>query len=274
MYTSPTSKNLIAFLILSINYLKNEYQKNGYAIVKNVISADLANQVVEHVKWLKRRNPNVRPESFHHHMLINDPFIHYIVENNKLLDIVESIIGPNIALYGAHYIAKKPIDGMPVGWHQDGSYWPLKPMNVVSVWLAGNHSKKNNGCMQLIPGTQDKHLLKPSQMKKMDLEKYVLDLAIDPKNIDESKAIDVELNPGDISIHNPFIIHGSNPNKSNKWRIGLTLRFIPTSTYVDRKNWECILLRGKNVIGVENNYIQRPNFNPKEHMIFDGMENF
>ena len=74
----------------------------------------------------KRRNPNVRPESFHHHMLINDPFIHYIVENNKLLDIVESIIGPNIALYGAHYIAKKPIDGMPVGWHQDGSYWPLK----------------------------------------------------------------------------------------------------------------------------------------------------
>ena len=64
--------------------------------------------------------------------------------------------------------------------------------------------KKNNGCMQLIPGTQDKHLLKPSQMKKMDLEKYVLDLAIDPKNIDESKAIDVELNPGDISIHNPL----------------------------------------------------------------------
>ena len=108
----------------------------------------------------------------------------------------------------------------------------------------------------------------------MDLEKYVLDLAIDPKNIDELKAIDVELNPGDISIHNPFIIHGSNPNKSNKWRIGLTLRFIPTATYVDRKNWECILLRGKNVKGVENNYIQRPNFSPKDHMAFDGVENF
>ena len=84
----------------------------------------------------------------------------------------------------------------------------------------------------------------------------------------------MELNPGDISIHNPFIIHGSNPNKSNKWRIGLTLRFIPTATYVDRKNWECILLRGKNVIGVKNNYIQRPNFNPEQHMTFDGMENF
>ena len=72
-------------------------------------------------------------------------------------------------------------------------------------------------------------------MKKMNINKYVLDLAIDPNDLDDSEAIDVELNPGDISIHNPFIIHGSNSNKSNTWRIGLTLRFIPTSTYVNRK---------------------------------------
>ena len=80
-----------------------------------------------------------------------------------MLDIVEMIIGPNIALFGAHYIAKRPKDGKPVGWHQDGSYWPLEPMNVVSVWLAGTESFKKNGCMRVIPGTHNKKLLKPSR---------------------------------------------------------------------------------------------------------------
>ena len=151
-----------------------------------------------------------------------------------MLDIVEMIIGPNIALFGAHYIAKRPKDGKPVGWHQDGSYWPLEPMNVVSVWLAGTESFKKNGCMRVIPGTHHKKLLKPSQMIKLDTEDYVLDLAISYDDIDDSEAVDIELNPGDISIHNPSIIHGSNSNFSNTWRIGLTLRFIPTSTYVNR----------------------------------------
>ena len=254
--------------------LKNEYQRNGYAIVQNVISSHMAKQVGAHVNWLRLKYPDTRPESFHHHMLVNDPFIHHIIENHKLLDVIEAILGPNIALFGAHYIAKKPINGMPVGWHQDGSYWPLKPMNVVSVWLAGNHSKKSNGCMRLIPGTQRKRLLKPSEMKKMNINKYVLDLAIDPNDLDDSEAIDVELNPGDISIHNPFIIHGSNSNKSNTWRIGLTLRFIPTSTYVNRENWKCVLLRGEKTPGVKNTYVKRPIYKSGEHMKFDGMENF
>ena len=48
--------------------------------------------------------------------------------------------------------------------------------------------------MRLIPGTQRKRLLKPSEMKKMNINKYVLDLAIDPNDLDDSEAIDVELN--------------------------------------------------------------------------------
>ena len=259
---------------MDFSFIRKEYKENGFYIIRNAIDSKLAKEIVRHVKWLKIKYPNARPEAFHHHMLINDPFIHHLLENKKTLDIVEAIIGPNIALFGAHYIAKKPIDGMPVGWHQDGSYWPLEPMKVVSIWLAGTHSKKNNGCMQLIPGTQKKRLYKPSEMKKMDINKYVLDLAIDPSKLDESKAVDVELNPGDISIHNPFIIHGSNSNKSKTWRIGLTLRYIPTSTFVNRKNWECVFLRGKKEKKVRNIYVERPVFNHDNHMIFDAMDNF
>ncbi|SVE40445.1 uncharacterized protein METZ01_LOCUS493299, partial [marine metagenome] len=79
---------------------------------------------------------------------------------------------------------------------------------------------------------------------------------------------------GDISIHNPFIIHGSNANASDQWRIGLTLRYIPTSTYVNREGWECILLRGNAKEEINNNYADQPVFVEGTHMPFNGFELF
>ena len=114
----------------------------------------------------------------------------------------------------------------------------------------------------------NKRLMKPSEMIKLDTRDYVLDLAIHPDDIDETSAIDIELSPGDISIHNPFIIHGSNANISSQWRIGLTLRYIPTTTFVNRDGWECALLRGQKQNNINNNYVKRPEFQKKEHMPF------
>ena len=250
------------------------YQENGYAIIPDVIGSDLVGEVQNHVMWLQSKYPDIRAEAFHHDLLINDPFIHKLLDNNIMLDIIEGVIGSDIALFGAHYIAKRPRDGKPVGWHQDGSYWPLEPMNVVSIWLAGTDSNKSNGCMRVIPGTQNKKLIKASEMMKLDTDDYVLDLAISKSDIDSQKAVDVELNAGDISIHNPSIVHGSNANLSDSWRIGLTLRFIPTSTYVNRANWECILLRGRPNDAVKNNYVPKPIFKKGEHMYFSGYKKF
>lgn len=248
--------------------LKKKYELDGYAIVKDVIDKELANEIRHHIDWLCKRHPNARPEAFHHSMLINDPFIHHLLHQEKILDSVQEIIGPDIALFGAHYIAKKPFSGQPVGWHQDGSYWPLEPMNVVSVWLAGTHSNDNNACMRVIPGTQKKRLLKSSEMIELDTNEYVLDRAIHPKDINETLATNIVLEPGDMSIHNPFIVHGSNANLSKDWRIGLTLRYIPTTTFVNREKWECALLRGKKSEKVKNIYIDKPVFDKKEHMPF------
>ena len=235
-----------------------------------MIDPELVSEVEDHVHWLSKKYPDTRPEAFHHSLLVHDPFIHHLLDNKNLLDIIEAIIGPDIALFGAHYIAKKPYDGKPVGWHQDGSYWPLEPMEVVSVWLAGTDSTTENACMRVIPGTQNKKMLKPSEMINLDTEEYVLDLAIRPGDIDDADAVDIELKAGDISIHNPSIVHGSNSNVSDKWRIGLTLRYIPTSTYVNREGWDCILLRGKPTSWIKNNYTKKPVFDPSEHMPFSG----
>ena len=183
--------------------------------------------------------------------------------------IAEEYVGPNIALFASHYIAKPPGDGQPVLWHQDGSYWPLEPMEVVTLWLAVDDSLPENGCMRVVPGTQHMEL---HEMQPSHDTPNVLSSQIDPKLVNEDEAVDVVLKAGGVSVHHPNIVHGSNPNTSGLRRCGLTIRYIPTSTRITQKPWECaFLLRGKAVAGV-NDYLLRPRYVEGEHMAFRGCE--
>jgi ectoine hydroxylase-related dioxygenase (phytanoyl-CoA dioxygenase family) len=252
--------------------LRNTYDEQGYVIARNAIDAELAAETEAHVYWLLKKHPDTRPEQLHHELLVNDPFMHRLVGDDRLLDIVEQFIGPHIALFAAHYIAKRPYDGQAVLWHQDGTYWPLEPMEVTTIWLAATDSTVENGCMRVLPGTQHNRLLSRAELQDVDDGKNVLASGIHPSQIDDSDVIDIELKAGDVSIHNPRIIHGSNANTSDKWRVGLTLRYIPTSTWVKRETHENILLRGQPAPGVANRYATKPRFIPGEHMPFRGSE--
>lgn len=252
--------------------IRQEYDEKGYVIVRNAIDADLAQEMAEHIHWLGKKHPDVRPEQLHHNLLVDDPFLHRVAGDDRLLDIAAHFIGPEVALFGAHYIAKKPLTGQAVGWHQDGSYWPLEPMEVTTLWVAGTDSTVENGCMRVIPGTQNNRLLTRKDMIKMDKEGYVLNLGIHPDDIDESQAVDLELKAGDISIHNPSIIHGSNANESDQWRVGLTLRYVPPTTWVMKEDHANVLFRGKPAAGVNNVYAERPRFIDGEHMPFTGSD--
>ena len=254
--------------------MQQEYDEKGYVIVRNAIDADLARETAEHVHWLAQRHPDVRPESFGHGMLVTDPFMHRLTGDDRLLDIVEQFIGPNVALFAAHYIAKPPRTGQKVLWHQDGTYWPLEPMEVTTIWLAATESTRENGCMRVLPGTQNNKLLSRAELQDVKDGKNVLSSGIHPSQIDDSHVVNLELNPGDVSIHNPTIIHGSESNISDKWRIGLTLRYIPTSTWVKREEHANIFLRGKIDPSVNNLYAERPAYVADEHMPFRGVEDW
>ena len=93
--------------------------------------------------------------------MTNDPFWVRLISDDRLLDIAQEYVGPNIALFASHYISKPPADGHPVLWHQDGSYWPLEPMEVVTLWLAVDDSLPENGCMQAIPTSSTARMRTP-----------------------------------------------------------------------------------------------------------------
>jgi len=252
--------------------LRKEYKENGYLVFKNVLDAGLLQETSNHVDWLMGKNPDHRPENLGHSLMTNDPFWVRLVGDNRLLDIAEIFVGKNIALFASHYISKPSSDGRPVLWHQDGSYWPLEPMEVITLWLAVDESTIENGCMRVISGTHNSQL---QEMKKRQDIPNVLSSGIDPNLVDETKAVDVILEAGDVSVHHPNIIHGSNPNLSTKRRCGLTIRYIPSSTkIVSDQQWpSAFMLRGMPVDGV-NNYLPKPKYTKGKHMTFNGCESW
>jgi len=246
-----------------------QYEREGYTVFRQVLDADLIAETSAHVEWLQRKYPHLRPEHLGHTLMKDDPFWVRLVSDDRLLDIAELFVGGNIALFASHYISKPPSDGQPVLWHQDGSYWPLEPMDVVTLWLAVDESTPENGCMRVIPGTH-RTALQPLQ-RRTDVPN-VLSSGMDPSLVDESKAVDVVLAAGDVSVHHPALIHGSNANRSSKRRCGLTIRYIPTTTRIKADYWpSAFLLRGKVVEGV-NNYLPYPRYVEGEHFPFRGAE--
>ncbi|MDW8367312.1 MAG: phytanoyl-CoA dioxygenase family protein [Abditibacteriales bacterium] len=241
-----------------------KYQQDGYAIFPSVLDADLIQEASDHVEWLQKKHPQLRPEALHHWLMWDDPFWLRLIADDRLLDIVEAFIGPNIALFASHYICKPGGDGLPVLWHQDGYYWPLEPMEVITVWLTVDDSDRENGCMRVIPGTHRPRTLYPHIRATTEA---VLSQELEAHFVDDSKAVDVEVPRGGISVHDPFLIHGSNPNRSSRRRCGLTIRYIPTSTKITREDWKTFLLRGTDTHH-KNVYSPFPPFRPGDHFPF------
>lgn len=239
---------------------KAQYDRDGFLVFPQVLDAGLVRLASEHVAWLQQKNPELRPENLHHRLMWDDPFWVRLVSDPRLLDLVEPIIGPNIALFASHYISKPGGDGLPVLWHQDGSYWPLEPMEVVTAWLAVDDSTAENGCMRVLPGSHHGPMLAHHQHD----QQAVLGTEIRPEDLDTSGAVDVELPSGGVSLHHPLLVHGSNPNHSPRRRCGLTIRYIPATTRITAPDWTTFLLRGEPVEGV-NEYSPPPAYRPGDH---------
>ena len=256
------------FTYPNLEGLGNAYHQDGYAIVRKVIDDDLIDEANHHVEWLIEKHPDLRPENLGYWLVPDDPFWIRLVSDDRLLDIAEELIGPNIALFAADYIAKPPRDGRKIAWHQDGSYWPLDPMEVVTLWVAFTTSNPGNGCVRIIPGTQHMNLLDRNPNEE---ETTVLLTGMDQSIVDDANAVEIVLAPGDVSIHHPNIIHGSRANKSSRWRRGGTYQYIPATTRILHDDWPCFLFRGQAEPGI-NTYRELPKYRKGVHFPFRGCE--
>lgn len=173
--------------------------------------------------------------------------------DDRVLDLVEPILGPDLALFSSHFICKPPAVGKRVPWHEDSAYWKgrIDPMRVVTVWLAIDPSTKANGCMQVIPGT---HTNGYSEYDDVN-DPAVFNSEIRRGSFKLEDAVDCVLQPNEASLHDARIIHGSAANTGAMRRCGWTLRFISTTTkFNDMQDaysdgFKIYLARGKDQAG-------------------------
>jgi ectoine hydroxylase-related dioxygenase (phytanoyl-CoA dioxygenase family) len=157
-------------------------------------------------------------------------FLRYAA-NPAILDMVQALIGPGIILWISRILSKKPITGLEVPWHQDGHYWPIRPLATCSVWIAIDASTRENGCIRYIAGSHKQGLLRHEHAERGDL---TLSDELSKDAYDEGAAVDIELEPGQMVLHDVFTVHGSNANTSPKRRAALILRYMPSSSLYDR----------------------------------------
>ncbi|XP_065834581.1 uncharacterized protein [Oscarella lobularis] len=242
-----------------------KYRDDGYAIVRNVVGGQLLEEMKLHVDWIMAKYPQFPPEHLHHPILRGDPFWMRLCCDERLVDIATTFVGPHVALFASHYFCKMPRTGKRVLWHQDGSYWPLEPMKVISLWLAVDESTVGNGCLRVVRGSH-KEVLK--KLEPNGEEDNVLG-SMTHVEVKEDDVVNIELNPGDVEIHDPCIVHGSEANTSDRRRCGLTIRYIASDTKVMDSDHPVYMIRGEESAGV-NRYRSWPRYIAGYHMAFEG----
>ncbi|MDX1500774.1 MAG: phytanoyl-CoA dioxygenase family protein [Thermoanaerobaculia bacterium] len=147
-----------------------------------------------------------------------------LVAHPAVLDAVEPLLGPDLLVLSTLILNKHPHDPAFVGWHQDGTYWNLHSAPTASAWIALTDSTRANGCMRVIPGSHRETML-PHECTYAENSLLGRGEQV-AAEVDESRAIDVELRAGQMSIHQNAILHSSPPNGSDHRRIGFIIRFV------------------------------------------------
>jgi ectoine hydroxylase-related dioxygenase (phytanoyl-CoA dioxygenase family) len=243
------------------------YERDGYAIFRDVIDRDLISEASDHINWLLKNNPERSPENLTQELITDDPFWVRLVSDDRLLDIAELFVGPDLGLFASHYLVKPPLVGKEVRWHQDAAFWPLEPMEVVTLWLAIDESTPENGCVKIVPGSHKNVIEDMRSTDANDL--FGSEISVD---VDEETAVDMVLQPGDVEVHHPLLFHGSTANTSPNRRAGLTIRYIPTSTRITSPELlaqSAFWLRGERG---ENPWLPVPAYEAGKHFPFSDME--
>jgi non-heme Fe2+,alpha-ketoglutarate-dependent halogenase len=165
-----------------------------------------------------------------------------LVHHPSILDAVEDVIGPDILCWTSNFFIKEAASPGYVSWHQDAAYWGLEPDDVVTAWVALTDSNLENGCMKVIPGTHtESHIPHVDTFHQDNLLTRGQEIAVE---VDASKACDVILRPGEISLHHIKLVHGSATNTSGDRRIGFAIRYIPTHVRQTKERDSATLVRG------------------------------
>lgn len=200
-----------------------QYHRDGYIHPLRVISPDEAAQYRAKLEAFETRNGGPIGGNYRQKTHLLFTWANELVHHPVILDAVEDVFGPDILCWSSGFFNKEAATIDYVSWHQDATYWGLSSSDVLTAWVALTPSNTENGCMRVIPGTHKEQVAHQDTFADHNLLTRGQEIAVE---VDEAQAVDIVLEPGEISLHNVLIFHGSGPNPSADRRIGYAIRYI------------------------------------------------
>ncbi|MEZ5857270.1 MAG: phytanoyl-CoA dioxygenase family protein [Hyphomicrobiaceae bacterium] len=155
------------------------------------------------------------------------PAFDRLVRAPQLVAAANAVLGPDLLVWSAQFFIKEPNSPKIVSWHQDLTYWGLDNADETTGWVALSPATKASGCMRFVAGTHTQKIVPHvDTFSDNNLLTRGQEIAVD---VDEASAVDIELAPGQASLHHGHLFHASGPNTTADRRIGLAIRYIKTS---------------------------------------------
>ncbi|MFP6640718.1 MAG: phytanoyl-CoA dioxygenase family protein, partial [Myxococcota bacterium] len=220
------------------------YQRDGFLVLPGLFDADAVERFdarfVALVEGQTPRGENlvimrdvmvvegaVKPETPLHAInkvlsFEDDEVLFGYARDAKLLAAVRSLIGPRVMTISTNVINKPPgIDGRhPL--HQDLRYFALRPEDaILGTWTALTRVTRESGCLAVIPGSHRAGLIEHG---RPDWE-YVNAGFFAADGVDVEQRVHIEMDPGDVVLIHPLLVHGSGRNRSQGFRRAITTHF-------------------------------------------------
>jgi ectoine hydroxylase-related dioxygenase (phytanoyl-CoA dioxygenase family) len=217
------------------------FRRDGYLLVHDPIFRPDELDELELIYGQHRAAaPAKRGDEFDTPHFEDERLLRFLLDD-RVLDLVECLLGPKIIFWSSHFIGKEPVVGRATPWHRDSDYWDGRLDRydqIVTVWLALDNVDRGNGCMQVLARSHLAHDRATYRGVDRDVHTFPREIV----GIDESSAVAFELERGECSLHDGRIAHGAHANASDRRRLGYTMRYISGATTIlpgrpDHKSW-------------------------------------
>jgi ectoine hydroxylase-related dioxygenase (phytanoyl-CoA dioxygenase family) len=150
----------------------------------------------------------------------------------RLAEIARQFSGSSgVRLFHDQAFWKMPGDSKPTPWHQDGTYFPIREPNVLTMWIPMDDVDTFNGCLSFIPESHKAgKLTNVDFLHPIDLLELTKDTGADLR-----RPVNVPLKRGSCTLHHGLTFHYAYANKSDKPRRVLTIVYMPEDATFDAK---------------------------------------
>jgi len=239
----------------------DRFRREGYLGPYRAVSMQEMDRIRGHIEddLLTSQGPNPRTPLQSRHM--DSPIIAGLASHPAIIDRMACLYGPDLIMWATNFFNKEP-GGAEIPWHQDLGYWPLEPLINISAWIAIDRVTVANSCVRVIPGS---HKSVYPMVKSPDGMAFaqMTDMAF----VDESKAVDMELEPGEFFLFNEKLLHQSNRNESDFRRMGMSVRVTLPIVKIEQDGpplhpgHRAMLVRGRDTMGL-NRLMDVPQTSP------------